>query len=84
MGKCSAPFLLKEVSLASSVLSFRAAIAVRGLPQKVIARRARLHPSRLSRLLHEREHLTPSTARRILEAIYPELFEGVSDDLPSA
>lgn len=70
--------------MASSVLGLRVAITIRGLPQNEIARRAHLHPSRLSRLLHEREHLTPSTARRILEAIYPELFEEVSDDLPAA
>jgi hypothetical protein len=62
----------------------RIAIAARGLAGKEVAKRAKIHPSRLSRPLHEHEQLTPSTGRRIVQAIYPELFEEVSDDLPAA
>ncbi len=52
----------------------RIAIVARELSDRDIARRANIHPSRLSRLLRGREPLTPATGQRIIRAIYPELF----------
>lgn len=70
--------------MSGPVAGLRMAIAARGLADKEVAHRAKLHPSRLSRLLHERERLTPSTGQRIVAAIYPELFEEVNGDHSAA
>ncbi len=52
----------------------RITIAARGLTDKDVARRANIHPSRLSRILRGREPLSQAAGRKIIQAIYPELF----------
>ncbi len=61
----------------------RIAITARGLADKQVAERAKIHPTRLSRLLHERERITPATGQRLVRAVFPECFEEVHSD-PSA
>ncbi len=70
--------------MVNTATGLRIAITASGLADKQVAERAKIHPSRLSRLLHGRETLTPAAQRRILQAIYPEALQEAGDDRPAA
>jgi hypothetical protein len=58
-----------ETSATITPSDLRAAIARSGVPNYVVAARARINPIRLSRLIRGREHLTEVLATRILRAV---------------
>jgi hypothetical protein len=62
----------KPPSSVPSAEDLRAELARRRLPAYVVGARARIHPTRLGRLLRERITLTPELAARIWRAIHEE------------
>lgn len=70
--------------MAQTESALRALVALRGLTVNEVAERARLHRSRLSRLFHGKEPMTPQLRRRIERAIVADLIEEAPDDRPTA